>query len=434
MNKDLLNQLPADEQPIASKLDSLAEDMQLSPAFQAELETQLMDTYKTKTQPARRWQAKIIPSLGWALLVFAAVFVLNWTVRSVAAPQPSAPVETTVPELTFADQVRQGDICASPLALAHSFKVFITNDDKTGFMEIDQENTLGEARSFDWSPDGEQLAIFGNTTGHGNIYFTDQAGRQVDSLSGLETGYLRGAAWSRDGKQIVMWSSQNNQILYVLNAEGNDLVERQLEVHILGTPQFAPDGESIIFHGSDVTSAGLFEVKLGDGQVSLINPLVEDESGFAFSPDGSRLAYVEMDRETGQARVIAEEIASRNETVLGTLPIPQGSGSSIPEAANLSWSPDGTFLVFDFGQFASQRAIYLAHADGSGLIQIIESGYAPTISSDGRCLAYISNKQVFLLNLVEVPSTAAPVLLADLPAGRNTPDLDKLQWQPGKIP
>ncbi|MDQ2692982.1 MAG: hypothetical protein M3Y68_13170, partial [Chloroflexota bacterium] len=102
---------------------------------------------------------------------------------------------------------------------------------------------------------------------------------------------------------------------------------------------------------------------------------------------------------------------------------------------NLSWSPDGTFLVFDFGQFASQRAIYLVRADGSGLMQIIESGYAPAVSSDGRCLAYISGKQVFLLDLAETLSNSAsttPVLLADLPAGRTVADtrLDKLQWKP----
>src|SRR5690606_5250982 len=140
------------------------------------------------------------------------------------------------------------------------------------------------------------------------------------------------------------------------------------------------------------------------------------EDGFAFSPDGSRLAYVEMDRESGQARVTVEEIASRDKTVLGTLPIPQGTGSTIPKSGNVSWSSDSTFLVFDFGQFASQRAIYLARTDGGGLIQVIESGYAPAISPDGRCLAYIHNKQVFLLDLAEDPSRAVPILLADLPA------------------
>ena len=62
MNKDLLNQLPADEQPVASKLDSVAEDMQLSPTFQWELENQLMEAAKTKTKPVQGWHTKIIPA------------------------------------------------------------------------------------------------------------------------------------------------------------------------------------------------------------------------------------------------------------------------------------------------------------------------------------------------------------------------------------
>src|SRR5690606_39041994 len=106
----------------------------------------------------------------------------------------------------------------------------------------------------------------------------------------------------------------NNQVLYVFNTGTSDLVEMQLDIHILGNPQFMPAGESILPYGSNVTSGGLFEVKLDDGQVSLRNPLVEDEDGFAFSPDGSRLAYVEMDRESGQARVTMEEIASGDKT------------------------------------------------------------------------------------------------------------------------
>jgi Tol biopolymer transport system component len=96
----------------------------------------------------------------------------------------------------------------------------------------------------------------------------------------------------------------------------------------------------------------------------------------------------------------------------------------------LSWSQDGKFLVFEFGRSASDRAIYLANADGTGLVKLVDSAHAPTISSDGNCLAYISNKQAFLLDLKN--TTATPLLIADLPAGRSTSDfrLDKLQWKP----
>jgi Tol biopolymer transport system component len=377
-----------------------------------------------------------MPSLGWALLTAGAIFLLNWTIRSLASHPSQAGAGSADPQVSFISDVRQGNICMGTLAVEHGFAVFLTSPDKTRFVALDAGNTIGELRSFTWSADGKQLAIVGNTTGSGNIYITDPAGGQIEYLlSSGESGYLMDAAWSRDGKQFVMWSVQNNEVVYLLNADGSGLVEKELGMQVLSTPQFAPDGKSIVFYGASATSAGLFEATLEGPQINLISAQVEDETGFAFSPDGSHLAYMEMDRNTGEARLVSQEIATGLTAVLGTLPIPKGSGSSLPDSANFSWSADGKSLVFDFGRGAFDRAVYLAYADGTGLVKVVDSAYAPAISADGKCLSYISNKQVFLLDLSSVSigsTTSTPILLADLPAGRGTADyrLDKLQWKP----
>ena len=162
--------------------------------------------------------------------------------------------------------------------------------------------------------------------------------------------------------------------------------------------------------------------------------MVEDESGFAVSPDGTRLAYFLADRTLGEALLVVEDFSSGEKNVLATLPIPKGSGSSIPDIANLSWSQSGRLLAFEFGHGVGGRIIYLAYADGSGLVQLTDSGHAPAISADERCLAYTSNKQVFLLDLTSTNTT--PLFLADLPAGRSIADfrLDKLGWGSGTSP
>ena len=436
MNKDLLNILPADEQPIASTLNSTAEDMQISQSFQWDLETQLMEKHKMQSQPIQGWHTKIIPSLGWALLALSIVFLLNWILRSVVPDQSLVGGVVSDPKISFEDNVRQDNICTGPLALAHNFSVYLTNQDKTGFEMLDEHRTIGELRSFAWSPDGRQLAILANTAGNGNVFLTEIGKPLQPILSNSEVGYLRDAAWSRDGKQLLMWSSQNNSIIYVVNANGTDLVERQLSLQILGTPQFTPEGESIIFYGADSTSTGLFEAMLDGSQTKKINPLVEDETSFAISPNGLRLAYVAMDRISGIAVLMVHDLETGAVISLpGSLPIPKGSGSSIPESANLSWAPDGKSLVFEFGGSASDRAIYLAYTDGTELVKLADSAHAPAISADGKCLAYISDKQIFLLDLTDISLTSmagTPLLLADLPAGRSNADfrLDKLQWAP----
>ena len=429
MNKDLLDQLSADEQPMAERLMSAAEEMKISPNFQQTLETQLMNANKSKSQPAQGWHIRLFSLTGWAVLILIGVVLLNWSIRSLAVNQPASEI-TPDSASTFVDEVRQGAICANPLALGHNFSVFISNPDKTDFVELDPQRSIGELRSFAWSSDG-QLAVVGNTTGAGNIYLWNPSDNSLSAVVlSSDFGYLMDTAWSRDGNTLLTWSVRNNTVVYRVNKDGTGLKENQLGMYFSTAPQFTPSDQTVIFYGSDPSSYGLFEFNLGDSQIGTISNLVEDATGFAWSPDGSRLAYFEMDRVLGEARLVVENFESGDKTTLATLPIPKGSGSSIPNAANLSWSHDGTKLVFEFGRGASDRAIYLASADGTGLAKLVESAYAPTISSDGNCLAYISNKQVFLLDLRN--KTATPLLIADLPAGRSISDfrLDKLQWRP----
>lgn len=432
MNKENFDQLPADEQPVAAKINSVAENMKVSQDFQWTLETQLMDAYKNKSQPATGWFAKLIVPVAWTVTAVLGFVLLNWTIRSlVPSEQVPGSSSTEISSDTFESNVRQGNICEGPLALAHGFSVYVTNQDKTGFIELDESRAIGELRSFAWSEDG-QLAVVGNTTGTGNIYLWNPTDNSLSPIiPNSELGYLMDATWSRDGNMLLTWSVRNNTVVYLVNKDGTGLKEIQLGKYISTAPQFAPNGQSVFFYGSDSSSFGLFEFDLSDAQIRTINNLVEDDSGFAFSPDGSRLAYMAMDRVSGGAILMVHDLESRAVIALNAdLPIPKGSGSSIPNVANLSWSSDGNFLVFEFGRSASDRAIYLANADGSGLVKLVESAYAPTISSDGNCLAYISNRQVFLLDLTD--ATATPLLIADLPAGRSTSDfrLDKLQWKP----
>src|SRR5215207_9479331 len=165
MNKELLNQIPRDEQPAASKLFSTAEGMRVPPDFQWKLETELMEAYETKTKPAQSRVGNITRSLGWALLAACCVILLSWAIRSVTPGQIPDEGGTANPVVPFEINVRQGNICSGPLAVAHNFSVSLTNEDKTVFVTLSGQNTIGEIRSFAWSPDGKKLAIFGNSAG-----------------------------------------------------------------------------------------------------------------------------------------------------------------------------------------------------------------------------------------------------------------------------
>lgn len=434
MNKEIFDQLSPKEKSVAEKLNSTAQNMKVPQDFQWNLESQLMDAYKNRSQPNKGWFARLIVPVAWAFAAVLGFFLLNWTIRSLVLPE-QVEVAASNTEIPFETQVRQGTICEGPLALAHGFEVSLTNEDKTAFLPVDKENTIDEERSFAWSADGGRLAVLGNNMGSGAIYIMDSTGRETGQfLSAAKAGYLRDADWSSDGRQMVLWSTQNISRLYLLNTLGHGLIEKKLDVMIIATPKFEPNGRHILFYGADASSTGLFLLAQEDFQPVLM-PFAQGSNIFAFSPDGSLLAYMEYDREVGEARLSTQNLAKGEYRLLGTLPIPKGSGSSVPETANLNWSQDGTKLVFEFGRYAQDRAIYIANADGSGMIKVIDAAHAPSISADGNCVAYISNKQVFVLDLNKISlgsNFATPFMLADLPAGRGIADfrLDKLQWRP----
>jgi Tol biopolymer transport system component len=173
----------------------------------------------------------------------------------------------------------------------------------------------------------------------------------------------------------------------------------------------------------------LDDSEFNNSKARKISAFVEEENSFAWSPDGSRLAYIEMDRKMGEARLMMEEVGKGSQTTITSWPIFKSAGT-LPASANLSWSPDGKSLVFEITNESSVDSIYLVHIDGTKPIKLVNSAYAPTISADGRCLAYISNDQVFVMDLNSASFTSMP--LSDLPVGNPAADikLNKLQWKP----
>ncbi|HET9914481.1 MAG TPA: hypothetical protein VFQ13_21475, partial [Anaerolineales bacterium] len=372
---------------------------------------------------------------GWAVVTLGAVFLLNWVIRSLASNPPAATEMVPSPEPSFESDIRQGKICAGSLALAYDFSVFLTNPDKTGFTELYEEKQIDELRTFAWSPDGSRLAIIANHQSRGDIYIHD-VDRQLEYvLPSPDLGYLMDLAWTHDGKRLLLRSVKSRSMIYLVNADGTGSVEEKpLNANFFETPQFAPDDKSILFHGdydaSDdfVFFAGLIQLTLSDLQPRMIGlaPPLQAENSFAWSPNGSHLAYFEV-LDT-MVRLVVERADGTHQVTIASLPIEETSGTS--GSINLSWTPDGKGLVLQLADETLNPSIYLAHTDGTGLIKVADSASAPTVSADGRCLAYISNDQVFLMDLTNIGS-ASPVWMADLPPGQqNTNRADKLQWQP----
>ena len=217
--------------------------------------------------------------------------------------------------------------------------------------------------------------------------------------------------WSPDGSQIVFtlgnkWSGE----IYVATSDGSRVRRVSEESEIYYSPDISPDGARIAYTTRRYPREGGWFGYLGtpenfelatsglDGSDSLrLTEDSADDTSPAWSPDGSRIAFVRYDnsREDGIYTMASDGSDLRWVLRFRSIEDPH-------ERSGPMWSPDGKKLAFVI-QVSGSDVLYVMGTDSSRVTRLLDmsnrdSGFilgSPAWSPDGRSIAVMAYENGF---------------------------------------
>ena len=230
-----------------------------------------------------------------------------------------------------------------------------------------------------WSPDGRRIVFNSDRDGDHDIYVMNADGSDVVQLTHNSADDVD-PEWSPDGRWITFHSDRDGDFdIYVMGTDGSDVTQLTHNSAADHDPEWSPDSRQIVFISK---RDGDFEIYVMNADGSAVTQLTHDSAEDyrpKWSPDGRRIAFVRERDDDYDIYVM------------------NADGSDVTQITYISaknghpaWSPDGRRIVF-----VSERGdiydIYLMNADGSAVTQLTRnagSGFGMSWSRDGRWIAF----------------------------------------------
>jgi TolB protein len=310
----------------------------------------------------------------WILVVLALIIVLAATLLAIGSrlPQPRLPVSG-----------RNGLV-----AFDADWRVFVQNSDGTGRKQL----TAGTNDFWPiWSPDGTKLAFY-------------------------RTPVKDAQPWNRG---VSIWVAAAGDLVATEATAGMPIDLDEVWLY-----SWAHDSDSLAFATGSLVSSELY-VGYADGRTPrriLDGSLSPREP--AWSPTGATIAFTggPDDKDRGIYLIDVDGSRLRRLTT---------EGRFVTKYSYVTWSPDGTRLVYQAGDPGGED-LWTVNADGSGERRLTDtpypiSEYRPAWSPDGTTIAFQRIDH-------SIPSTTVNVMNADGSdrhrVSRETPIAQPLAWSP----
>jgi Tol biopolymer transport system component len=187
-------------------------------------------------------------------------------------------------------------------------ELYVMNPDGSGQTRLTNSFNVSEGQPA-WSPDGTRL-LYRKTpdnpiTQNADIWQIDVNPAAPNPRPVLErTGDERYPSYSPDGTKIVFRGDQDlidhsgDEELYVMNADGTDIVQLTHNAVFDSAPAFSPDGTKIAFESArdsgDPLALDIYVMNADGTDVRRLTTDPAHDEGPIFSPDGTKIAFASL--------------------------------------------------------------------------------------------------------------------------------------------
>jgi Tol biopolymer transport system component len=226
-----------------------------------------------------------------------------------------------------------------------------------------------------WSPDSQKL-LFGADGVNAGLWIYDRAGGSLTQITDGAYPHLYDYRWSPDGDKIAFGGAgaviENRSGIYVVALDGSDPVRW----HATGySPDWSPDGTKLVFVEADFQAGhyGLYTLNFADSSVS---PLVGEGQDPRYDPGGTKIAY--------RCPVIANQNSAfqLKMIIIGAAPVVLAD-----TCTNFNWVSDGTAIIYDSfnpsGTGSSEFRINRLLIGGGAVVKLSSSGIQSSVAPGG---------------------------------------------------
>jgi Tol biopolymer transport system component len=169
--------------------------------------------------------------------------------------------------------------------------IWVVNADGSGLRQI--TNDKEDERAPAWSPDGRRLVFMSSRAGSADVWTVAVEGgapAQLTEKTNAPDETRFAACWSPDGRTIAYVSNRSEYFaddLWLVDVQSKVSRRLSLDVHVMASPSWSPDGKYLAFHGvprsgfwhSDTSDIYLAEMPAGTIRKLPMNTFASDANG-----------------------------------------------------------------------------------------------------------------------------------------------------------